>query len=1469
MENRGGYYEPVNIHIGKAAAYWDLNTSAILPVIDEDKWKQLEVPAKSGPPLPLVPGLNIDDKESINADPQLKWDGEKYPVGLKATPHPKVEGPQLDEKVNNMMPNTVYGLQSADPERAVRDPVPLPTSTGITSSKKHVAARIDGVKVDLGKPVDYGALIGPSRAVSKDRPQPPSMFEKPEISWSQNLDTTIPTYSITAAVPVESRGVEEWLPKKGNLTRLQEENPAAFAATTPDDDDVTEKKSTSPRGSSFLGGEDDDTEDIKNHIKATRALLTPNLKHTVGYWGDWMVSDLTKDVDELSKSDLQPLADLTDMERKKGDKGMMEQAEAVMKVLALLRPVVVETMTSQERGMKDVEEDIKKTVTQEKENYDELFEKDAAKFADIAQRNGKVLLTSTKKIYLNLMKSISVLIKKVYKLQRALLMVTARHAKHSTRILNELERTTRFFIARTDRADSTLRSFVTAGPERRKAIKTVMTQLGDYQKNIALKRFQRSASKMAGQSKRKVQATGHKAIRVLKVDDKDIRNRQKKSDRAFNARLRLLRQRRETITRDTLRDFGTADRHFSDEAGSDSVSKWPLVNDLLKAAEHQASAVDELGSEMHGIVEGAEGPHKLLGDSLKENERNMEARIEQETEEMKRDTSREATQVNADLKDLQMAAQNAAGRERTLGMAKVKEVERQEAAVEEAEKSQLDNADITRGQSEAEMKSDIGLAATQADGKLNNMADTVKSREEAEGRLVEAQAVEADERQGKMKQALSEGQTQRVAALDADMGAIAETNKEEYQRMQEQLKLEGNDEKKGVNATSSLVSGTADAVHNSEEQMGALHDEMSAANAKAQQGLDNALKDLDHLSSGGSAGLDHLQADETHDLTNSVQEVAEAAHKDVAEARSDTKSRLQAALGEMHAQIGGMLGNEQEMDNTLIALSSDAAKAQTRAREIAHEKAAEHDEILGYLSKSYKQNRDDMSKLPSEIEAKGKKQLTNAKKLLSDEMQNRNKAIAAVAAEHIMAIGDLMKSVMDLLTKGEMQEEAKRRLLAEAESKMVDIERSKTKLQSLMGASGNETSGESGSMKRARGMMGDTQMELLHRREEMKQRLKKGLVFLDHHISDAHDFLQLHLRDLEKALRIMIEQFRKLLNGEAVTFAKSDQEDSAGTAKKLGGVETGLEKDMNRNKVRLESILNVDKESTMDFTTLLSKLTAQAQGLGLSGNEMKSYIEEQLSKLSSDTAGEVGVVGQEVENEMTGFRATANAERDKAKEEIAKNDKVLAHGEEGVYGQLDGLGQKVSGEATEVGNSLGYNAIALRNVQRLADGERQTSSNDLKALIHTVSATKDSVMREMAESHGADLNALGRVEDVVAIVDTLTKSAFDEIQGLIGSSTGDFQSLDEMLDTLGSSTNSSVASLNKDVEEDVRKSDKFMNGIRPILAQMKEDASGYEKKDREIAAESISARKSVMKAVSDTSKEGDEVRAQAWKNVMR
>lgn len=48
-------------------------------------------------------------------------------------------------------------------------------------------------------------------------------------------------------------------------------------------------------------------------------------------------------------------------------------------------------------------------------------------------------------------------------------------------------------------------------------------------------------------------------------------------------------------------------------------------------------------------------------------------------------------------------------------MAKVKEVERQEAAVEEAEKSQLDNADITRGQSEAEMKSDIGLAATQAE----------------------------------------------------------------------------------------------------------------------------------------------------------------------------------------------------------------------------------------------------------------------------------------------------------------------------------------------------------------------------------------------------------------------------------------------------------------------------------------------------------------------------------------------------------------------------------------------------------------------------------------------------------------------------------------------------------------------------------------------------------------------------------
>lgn len=30
-----------------------------------------------------------------------------------------------------------------------------------------------------------------------------------------------------------------------SLTRLQEENPAAFAATTPDDDDVTEKKVSS------------------------------------------------------------------------------------------------------------------------------------------------------------------------------------------------------------------------------------------------------------------------------------------------------------------------------------------------------------------------------------------------------------------------------------------------------------------------------------------------------------------------------------------------------------------------------------------------------------------------------------------------------------------------------------------------------------------------------------------------------------------------------------------------------------------------------------------------------------------------------------------------------------------------------------------------------------------------------------------------------------------------------------------------------------------------------------------------------------------------------------------------------------------------------------------------------------------------------------------------------------------------
>ncbi|KAF4695332.1 hypothetical protein FOZ62_012169, partial [Perkinsus olseni] len=154
-------------------------------------------------------------------------------------------------------------------------------------------------------------------------------------------------------------------------------------------------------------------------------------------------------------------------------------------------------------------------------------------------------------------------------------------------------------------------------------------------------------------------------------------------------------------------------------------------------------------------------------------------------------------------------------------------------------------------------------------------------------------------------------------------------------------------------------------------------------------------------------------------------------------------------------------------------------------------------------------------------------------------------------------------------------------------------------------------------------------------------------------------------------------------------------------------------------------------------------------------------------------------------------------------------------------------------------------------------------------------ATKDSVLQEMADSHGADMNALGRVEDVVAVVDSLTKAAFDEIQQHIGRSRGEFHELDQMLDTLSSSrasrggTNASTASLTKDVEEDITKSQKFMDGIRPILGQMKEDAAGYEKKDRELTAEFMSKRQGIVKTVSDIEKEGNEERAQVWKDTMK
>ncbi|KAF4690351.1 hypothetical protein FOZ60_000321 [Perkinsus olseni] len=227
---------------------WDFDTSANMSMADEAEWKRLAV----------------NDDESINANPQLKWDERSYPVGLKATPHPKVGGSShLDEKIDKMMPSlqplpfafdemlfsclflTLLAptscLVSVAPDKVVRDPLPLPTSTGVTQ-KKPMAPTIDGVRVDLGKPVDYGALIGPSRTVPAGPPPPPSVFEKPDLSWSPRLNTTIATYSITAAVPVRSRGLEGWLPKRGSLTRLQEETPSTFTSTTVEEDTSTERK---------------------------------------------------------------------------------------------------------------------------------------------------------------------------------------------------------------------------------------------------------------------------------------------------------------------------------------------------------------------------------------------------------------------------------------------------------------------------------------------------------------------------------------------------------------------------------------------------------------------------------------------------------------------------------------------------------------------------------------------------------------------------------------------------------------------------------------------------------------------------------------------------------------------------------------------------------------------------------------------------------------------------------------------------------------------------------------------------------------------------------------------------------------------------------------------------------------------------------------------------------------------------
>ncbi|KAF4669510.1 hypothetical protein FOL47_002468 [Perkinsus chesapeaki] len=1390
---------------------WDLDTSASIPLVEKDKWEQLAV-VKSDNLLPILANISVPEGENVVTDLNLKWDHDKYPVQLTATPHPEVqpEGAAW-ENVN---------------VKLAKNPAPLPTSTGLKSTEP-AKPSIDGVKVDLGKPLDYGALIRPRASPPPTSKIPQEGFVNPDLSWNEKLKTNVESYSITGAVPVESRGVEGWLPPAGDLNHLQEELPLYFHSTRSAEDAVTVKKLRAIAGGevleekvSLLSERNDEGEqyvDIMNHIKAVKGLLRADLKHTSGYWGDWMngfcehyymtvncgqvafrhtreadsigkklalevkaatrmVDGMLKKMEGITKNDMRPMIEVTDMDRQRGGKGLVDQADAVLKVLELLKPAVTAIITDHDRTLQDEEQDIKKTVDRDKDMYTELFTADIRKFLAASEENGQKLLSDTRSIYVDLMKSIGALVKKVFKLQRTLKKLAERHSKYSMGVLDKVERATSTFVARTDRADRFLEKYVAGGPQRRKLMKMAITEEGDRDRNAMARKFQKTAEKTEEKSKREVKRTDSLFNRELATNARTVERQQKSGTKKINDHLRDIGQKR------------------------------------------------------------AEG---------------------------------EAATANAELKDLETSAQGIAGTERLVGMQKVRDLQRQEARLDDAEEAELTDAEKSLQNTEAALSSDITLAADRADAKLNTVSSSVKSRVGTDARQIATREGESNERQGRMKQSLTDAQKQLLAVLDASMNEFGESSKEEYRRFKEQLNLETANEEKGVKSASVVVQSTAEAVHSSEREMRALHDENDDITRQSEQALRNALKDLQLLGSGGSADIAHLKADQARDLTNSVQVVTGVIHKDAADARNETRDRLREALGGLHNDLGVILSDEQDIQKELGTVSSDAARAEARTRQLTQARASEHQKIESFLSKKYHENANEMSKFPMEAEAAGHERMNNVRRILREEVKAQAEAVTNQTNQRFDAIENQLKMLTDLLMKGRQQEEKGRRILEDVDSEIRVVERMKPRIEALKREAGNDTSEMIGSIDKQKIALDRKQMDLLQRRKNMERELRKGLVFLDDHLNKAHSALVKRASDLEVSLLMMIKHFKDLLYGDEAAFAKFEHEDSANTARQLADAEDNIANDEKKSKVRLENLLNVDKKSTMNFVTMLSSLTVQAQELGLSGDKMKEYIEEQLSNLSEASAGEIGLLEKELSNDMTGLRAADEADKNKATTEIQKNDQSFRNGAEGVYGQLGGFEGKVADEAEEVGGTLGYNNQALAKLGFLTENQVQISGLELKALIHSVSLTKDAVLHEMAANHGADLDALARIEDVVAITRSLTGSSFEELHNDIDRLRGDFRKLGRVLDLYDAGTNKTVDSLGRVVDDRLRRSQKFMDGIQPLLGEMKGEAEVFEKKEREVNKELMGERTEILKEVSDSEKEQNKERAETWTETMK